>query len=98
MAGETLPEYKVKEYPLEVERTADGDCCFSKGWHDPEEFIEAAYIELALWDKEEETLEPEYVRYQVWRVVPAQYEEFSSYFHEAQLGTPGAFPVTLVYI
>ena len=42
--------YQVREYPLEVEGTADG-VYFSKGWHEQESFVSDANYEAFLEDE-----------------------------------------------
>lgn len=89
-----MNEYKVKEYPLQVEYTTSGGY-FSKGWQPAKEFLEAVDYETLLQDEESKfTLED--VGYEVWRCVPDYEESGMVYFWPAQLGSPGAFPVTVV--
>ena len=87
--------YQVREYPLEVECTTDGQY-FSKGWQERELFVSDANYEAEL-DDCCGGYRPEDVRYEVWRCVPAGPDDpCYVWFFPAALGTPGAFPVTVV--
>lgn len=86
--------YTVREYPLDVEYTEDN--LFSKGWHAEEEFIREARYQYGLEDWEGE-IDAGDVYYETWRCVPCHDEDYDYWYIPAQLGTPGAFPVTMVY-
>lgn len=91
-------QYKVREYPLYVETTADRDTFYSKGWHLAEDFLEPFRFEADSLDLDDTSgYQASDVRYEVWRVVPDPWGGSAGFFHKAQLGTRGAFPVTVVY-
>lgn len=90
--------YEPKAYPLEVERTTEGETYYSKGWQDAREFAEAV-ITYAFEDTGAFIdFSPDDVRYEVWRCIPADpYDGCYVWFIPGQLGSPGAFPVTIIY-
>lgn len=88
----------TKSYPIEIEETADGEgIYFSKGHHDPEEFIGSvlAYIEDCYG--EGWALKAKDIRHERWRCIPVAPYEYEPFSHWLVPGKGrGSFPVTVV--
>jgi len=91
----------MKEWSLEIQECCwgpDPGCYYSKGHHAAEAFCKAVQQYEASIGVVEDTLPIETVVHDHWRTLPAtRHSEYDRLFDKATPGTPGAYPVTIIY-